>query len=108
MKKSKRRTQPTGQSGSIFVEPPAPIVRDFNSNEDWRFEKPVWSTTKCVRCGACCLQCPDSAIFQQSDGSFAANLQLCKGCGLCAQQCITGSITMEAACMRPPWLSKNF
>jgi len=93
---------------TIFVDPPAPITGDFNSNEDWRFEKPVWNTATCVRCGACGLQCPDSAIFQNSDGSFEASPQLCKGCGLCSQQCITGSISMEAAGMRPAWLSKNF
>ena len=83
-----------------------PITEDFKNNEDWRFERPVWDTQKCVRCGVCYLSCPDGAIFQNKDGDYEADLQYCKGCGICIMQCVTGCITLETAVERSPWLAK--
>ncbi len=83
-----------------------PITDDFKINDDWRFERPVWDTQKCVRCGICYLSCPDGAIFQNEDGFYAADLTYCKGCGLCIQQCVTGCISLEIAVERAPWLVK--
>jgi len=82
------------------------ITEDFKTNDDWRFERPVWDTEKCVRCGVCYLSCPDGAIFQNEDGNYEADLQYCKGCGLCVQQCVTGSISLEIVVERAPWLVK--
>jgi len=83
-----------------------PITEDFTKNDDWRFERPVWDTQKCVRCGICYLSCPDGAIFQNKDGYYEADLTYCKGCGLCIQQCVTDSISLEIAAERAPWLVK--
>jgi len=82
------------------------ITEDFKTNDDWRFERPVWDTEKCVRCGVCYLSCPDGAIFQSEDGYYKADLQYCKGCGLCVQQCVTGCISLDIAVERAPWLVK--
>ena len=83
-----------------------PITEDFTKNDDWRFERPVWDTQKCVRCGICYLSCPDGAIFQNEDGYYEADLQYCKGCGLCIQQCVTGCISLAIVEERAPWLVK--
>ena len=83
-----------------------PITEDFTKNDDWCFERPVWDTQKCVRCGICYLSCPDGAIFQNKDGYYDADLQYCKGCGICIQQCVTGCITLEIVEERAPWLAK--
>ena len=83
-----------------------PITEYFMNNEDWRFERPVWDTEKCVSCGICYLSCPDGAIFQNKDGYYEADLQYCKGCGICIQQCVTGCITLEIVEERAPWLAK--
>ena len=83
-----------------------PITEDFTKNDDWRFERPVWDTQKCVRCGICYLACPDGAIFQNKDGYYEADLQYCKGCGLCVRQCVTGCISLDSAVERAPWLAK--
>lgn len=83
-----------------------PITEDFTNNDDWRFERPVWDTQKCVRCGVCYLACPDGAIFQNEDGYYEADLQYCKGCGLCVRQCVTGCISLDRTVERAPWLAK--
>ena len=83
-----------------------PVTADFSSNEDWRFERPVWDTEKCIRCGVCYLSCPDGAIFQNDEGFYEANLTYCKGCGVCVLECWTGCISLEPATERPPWLVK--
>ncbi len=83
----------------------ASVTTNFFSNEDWRFEKPVWDNQKCIRCGVCGLSCPDGAIFQNGEGYYEADETYCKGCGLCKQQCWTGCISMEPYAEPPPWLA---
>ncbi len=61
---------------------------------DWRSVRPIWDTENCIRCGVCYIFCPDMAIKKTGDGYFEADLYYCKGCGICAQECITGCITM--------------
>jgi len=82
------------------------ITEDFKTNDDWRFERPVWDTQKCVCCGACYLSCPDGAIIQNEDGFYEADLQYCKGCSLCVKQCAAGCISLDIAVERAPWLVK--
>lgn len=72
-----------------------PVAESFKSNCDWRFEIPSVDKDKCIKCGVCYLYCPDSAIRENDDGYFEADLILCKGCGMCAKQCVTGCITMQ-------------
>jgi pyruvate ferredoxin oxidoreductase delta subunit len=85
---------------------PLPARETMHSNSDWRFDHPVWDTSKCVRCGMCFLLCPDSAIARNAEGFYEATPAYCKGCGLCVQQCPTGCISLEPDGNRPPWLSK--
>lgn len=80
------------------------ITTDFGTNDDWRFEQPVWDNDKCIRCGTCYLVCPDSAVFQNDEGYYEADPRLCKGCGICRHQCWTGCITMEACAEQPSWV----
>ena len=82
---------------------------------------PVWDQAKCIACGLCTTQCPDSAIistvthrpvdeagryFKRFKNPpkgvpwerFALNLnadpKACKGCGVCAQTCPTDALRM--------------
>jgi pyruvate ferredoxin oxidoreductase delta subunit len=63
---------------------------------DWRSLKPVCDTDNCIRCGVCYIFCPDMAIRKTEAGYFEADLYYCKGCGICAQECFTGCISMIA------------
>jgi Pyruvate/2-oxoacid:ferredoxin oxidoreductase delta subunit len=38
--------------------------------------------------------CPDASIRQRDDGFYEADLDYCKGCGICARECKPGAISM--------------
>jgi pyruvate ferredoxin oxidoreductase delta subunit len=61
---------------------------------DWRSQRPVWDNDRCIKCGICYIFCPDMAVRQREDGYFEADLDYCKGCGICARECWTGAIHM--------------
>jgi NADPH-dependent glutamate synthase beta subunit-like oxidoreductase len=55
------------------------------------------SCGNCFECDNCYGVCPDNAIIKLGPGlGFQINLDYCKGCGICAQECPCGSIKMVA------------
>ena len=75
------------------------VVKDAGSASayktgDWRSMRPVVEKDHCIRCGVCYIFCPDMAVYKTEEGYFEADLYYCKGCGICAQECITRCITM--------------
>ena len=68
-------------------------ARDYHTGS-WRAKRPIWENEKCIKCGVCWVFCPDAAIYKNEEGHFLANLDYCKGCGICARECWTGCITM--------------
>ncbi len=60
---------------------------------DWRYQRPVVKTAKCCHCGSCYLFCPTGCVVDQGS-HFAADLDYCKGCGICARQCPGSAIMM--------------
>ena len=76
----------------------------------WRAIRPIYDASKCIHCMYCVTYCPDMAIpveiSQEGVKGFRdkiykgtvrldTNLDFCKGCGICAQECPTNAITME-------------
>jgi len=61
---------------------------------DWRSLTPVVDKSRCIKCGVCWMYCPDDAIIKTEDGYFVADLEYCKGCGICANECTTNCISM--------------
>jgi len=63
-------------------------------------EKAVAEANRCFSCGVCskcdnCYNfCPDLAVIKTSAG-YEVNLDYCKGCGICANECPGGSLRME-------------
>jgi NADPH-dependent glutamate synthase beta subunit-like oxidoreductase len=63
-------------------------------------EQALAEAARCFSCGRCtfcdnCYQyCPDMAVRRVA-GGYAIAAEYCKGCGLCVQECPTGSIAMR-------------
>lgn len=60
---------------------------------DWRAERPVVDRDKCVKCAICWIYCPVQCI-DEKPAWFDINLDICKGCGICAHECPHRAITM--------------
>ena len=61
----------------------------------------VFEARRCLSCGNCfgcdnCYGvCPDNAVLKVDEGDgYAFDLDYCKGCGICVQECPCGSIVM--------------
>jgi 2-oxoacid:acceptor oxidoreductase delta subunit (pyruvate/2-ketoisovalerate family) len=60
---------------------------------EWRFERPQTNVYKCCHCGTCYLFCPTGCVIDKGT-YFAADLNYCKGCGVCVNLCPVASIKM--------------
>lgn len=60
---------------------------------DWRAVRPVVAREKCVKCAVCWAYCPTQCIVEKP-AWFDIDLRICKGCGVCAQECPHRAITM--------------
>ena len=50
----------------------------------------------CTECGNCYIFCPDFSIMKNPDGyGYIVDLDYCKGCGICVQECPRGAMKME-------------
>jgi 2-oxoacid:acceptor oxidoreductase delta subunit (pyruvate/2-ketoisovalerate family) len=55
------------------------------------------SCGNCFECDNCYGVCPDNAVIKLGPGKrYEINYEYCKGCGLCAAECPSGAIKMEA------------
>ncbi|NWF86783.1 4Fe-4S binding protein [Candidatus Bathyarchaeota archaeon] len=63
---------------------------------DWKTYTPLRDLEKCTRCLLCVLFCPDGAIrWNAQKGDIEFDLNFCKGCGICANECPTKAIEMK-------------
>lgn len=56
--------------------------------------KRCFNCAVCNDCEICLIFCPDNAIRRDPGGGFEVDLDYCKGCGLCAEECPRGAIVM--------------
>jgi NADPH-dependent glutamate synthase beta subunit-like oxidoreductase/Pyruvate/2-oxoacid:ferredoxin oxidoreductase delta subunit len=60
----------------------------------------IQEANRCFSCGVCyscnnCYNfCPDMAVIKSQNG-YQINLDYCKGCGICANECPCGSLRMD-------------
>ena len=105
--------------GGKYTQPPKlePVSKDAVKPERFAPEKPLrkapvrldeerarYEAARCMSCGTCnlcqecVLFCPDVCIaLAESEDAVQVDLEHCKGCGICAQECPRGVISMEAA-----------
>jgi pyruvate ferredoxin oxidoreductase delta subunit len=77
--------------GNVVTEPGN--AQEYKTG-DWRSQRPVFDQKKCIKCGVCWMFCPDNSVMQDAEGFFCADLDYCKGCGICARECWPGAIAM--------------
>jgi len=61
-------------------------AKEFKTG-DWRSERPVHISEKCVHCLTCWVYCPDSAVMVKDGKVVGFNYDYCKGCGICMHEC---------------------
>ncbi len=61
----------------------------------WKSMRPILDKQKCIKCGICYIFCPEGCIQEDAEGYFIANLDYCKGCGICPHECWPGAIVMR-------------
>ena len=72
---------------------------DAGKTGSWRILRPVLDPNSCIpakrgapACYICWLYCPDGVVSRSIPPQI--DYDYCKGCGICAQECPTKSITM--------------
>jgi len=61
----------------------------------WRTIRPVLNQDKCIRCYMCWKFCPDMSMTVEKEGDYpSVDLDHCKGCGICSNECPRGAIKM--------------
>ncbi len=72
---------------------------DGGKTGSWRVLRPVINLEACIpvkmnkkACFNCWLYCPDSVVSKTIPPVI--NFEYCKGCGICAEECPAGAITM--------------
>jgi pyruvate ferredoxin oxidoreductase delta subunit len=60
---------------------------------EWRSQKPVTRSEKCRQCGWCFVFCP-CGCRKEMGNYFSADLDYCKGCGICARVCPAKAIML--------------
>lgn len=65
---------------------------------DWKSFTPDRDVKKCTKCLLCTIYCPDAAIHWNAEkGDIEFDMNFCKGCGICANECPTKAIVMKIA-----------
>jgi NADPH-dependent glutamate synthase beta subunit-like oxidoreductase len=67
------------------------------SQEEAVFEaQRCFNCGSCTECGNCYIFCPDNAIRVDPGGyGYLADMEYCKGCGVCVNECPRGAMKME-------------
>lgn len=69
------------------------IMGGFTAEQALAESRRCLSCGTCNQCDTCWVYCPDAAILKVN-GDYEINLDSCKGCGICAEECPRGVITL--------------
>ena len=69
-----------------------------NKTGSWKTFKPIYDAEKCIMCRLCWFYCPDGCIKEVEENGIETlhfEMEYCKGCGICANECPKDAIKME-------------
>lgn len=72
-----------------------PTIASAGKTGFWRTFRPVIALSKCTGCLLCWIFCPEGCIKRGEKDMPEVDYDYCKGCGVCANECRLGAITME-------------
>lgn len=70
------------------------VVQGLDENSALFEARRCMSCGNCFGCDNCFGVCPDNAITKLEPGSYEFKYDYCKGCGVCAEECPCGAISM--------------
>ena len=71
------------------------VVQDLDEGTALFEARRSLSSGGCIACDNCYAFCPDNAVIKLGpEGEYEVDLDYCKGCGLCVEECPTGSMLM--------------
>jgi 2-oxoacid:acceptor oxidoreductase delta subunit (pyruvate/2-ketoisovalerate family) len=86
-----RDHKPNGSTATTFAE----VNLGLTPQEALAEAKRCFNCGVCNECELCLIYCSDVAIRRGTDGDrFEIDLDYCKGCGVCAEECPRGAISM--------------
>jgi 2-oxoacid:acceptor oxidoreductase delta subunit (pyruvate/2-ketoisovalerate family) len=72
------------------------VVQDLDVGTALYEARRCLSCGGCIACDNCYAFCPDNAVIKLGpEGEYEVDLDYCKGCGLCVEECPTGTMAME-------------
>jgi pyruvate ferredoxin oxidoreductase delta subunit len=85
----------TEKNEDTLIAVSTPAKGEAGKTGDWRSQTPHIDHDKCTKkdsCLICWLYCPDGVISHEFP--LTIDLDYCKGCGICAEECPRKAISM--------------
>ncbi len=64
-----------------------------NKTGSWKVFRPEYDREECTMCNFCWFYCPEGCIYRKDD-HMDFDMDYCKGCGICANECPVEAIRM--------------
>jgi len=71
------------------------VTEAFSEEEAISEARRCFNCGSCTECGNCYIFCPENSIKRDPDGyGYVADMEYCKGCGICVNECPRGAMKM--------------
>ncbi len=82
-----------GESIKTAAGPVGPGSFVENKTGSWKVFRPEYDKEKCTMCNFCWFYCPEGCVYRKDD-HMDFDMDYCKGCGICANECPVEAIRM--------------